>query len=106
MWLQNQRQPQRKSRRRKSHEKDENESTCPVFSMTLTVSALAGNGRLTIQAATSQESSGTKETTEKTAQPVRIRQKIKIRSSKLPMKRHLKNFYRTVSMTAGVLEKR
>lgn len=35
------------------------------FSMTLTVSALAGNGRLTIQAATSQESSGTKETTEK-----------------------------------------
>lgn len=65
MWLQNQRQPQRKSRRRKSHEKDENESTCPVFSMTLTVSALAGNGRLTIQAATSQESSGTKETTEK-----------------------------------------
>lgn len=31
MWLQNQRQPQRKSRRRKSHEKDENESTCPVF---------------------------------------------------------------------------
>jgi len=35
------------------------------FSMTLTVSALAGNGRLTIQAATSQESSGAKETTEK-----------------------------------------
>ena len=35
------------------------------FSMTLTVSALAGNGRLTIQAAISQESSGTKETTEK-----------------------------------------
>ena len=35
------------------------------FSMTLTVSALAGNGRLTIQAATSQESSGTKETTKK-----------------------------------------
>ena len=35
------------------------------FSMTLTVSALAGNGRLTIQAATSQESSGTKENTEK-----------------------------------------
>ena len=31
------------------------------FSMTLTVSALAGNGRLTIQAATSQESSGTNE---------------------------------------------
>ena len=35
------------------------------FSMTLTVSALAGNGRLPIQAATSQDSSGTKETTEK-----------------------------------------
>ena len=76
------------------------------FSMTLTVSALAGNGRLTIQAATSQESSDTKKPQKKTAQPVRIRQKIKIRSSKLPMKRHLKSFYRTVSMTAGVLEKR
>ena len=35
------------------------------FSMTLTVSALAGNGLLTIQAAASQKSSGTKETTEK-----------------------------------------
>ena len=90
----------------KSHEKMRMKVLALCFSMTLTVSALAGNGRLTIQAATSQESSGTKETTEKTAQPVRIRQKIKIRSSKLPMKRHLKNFYRTVSMTAGVLEKR
>lgn len=106
MWLRNQRQPQRKSRRRKSHEKDENESTCPVFSMTLTVSALAGNGRLTIQAAISQESSGTKETTEKDSTTSADTAENKIRSSKLPMKRHLKNFYRTVSMTAGVLEKR
>ncbi len=35
------------------------------FSMTLTVSALAGSGLLTIQAATSQENSSTEETTEK-----------------------------------------
>ena len=61
------------------------------FSMTLTVSALAGNGRLTIQAATSQESSGTKKPQKRQHNECGYGRN-KIRSSKLPMKRHLKNF--------------
>ena len=87
--------------------KDENESTCPVFfhdtdrfcsgrKRTVDHTGLPPHGKAVVQ----------KKPQKKTAQRVRIRQKIKIRSSKLPMKRHLKNFYRTVSMTAGVLEKR
>ena len=93
MWLQNQRQPQRKSRRRKSHEKDENESTCPVFFHDTDRFCSAGNGRLTIQAATSQESSDTKETTEKdSTTSADTAENKKSDHRKLPMKRHLKKF--------------
>ena len=76
------------------------------FSMTLTVSALAGNGRLTIQAATSQESSGTKETTEKDSTTSADTAENKNQIIEIADEKAFEEvFYRTVSMTAGVLGK-
>lgn len=106
MWLQNQRQPQRKSRRRKSHEKMRMKVLALCFSMTLTVSALAGNGRLTIQAATSQESSGTKETIKKDSTTSADTAENKNQIIEIADEKAFEEFCRTVSMTAGVLEKR